>query len=93
VSLLADGTVLGLLQVGSLGGRAFTRDDVALLQLAVDRAAVAVQALASRTDREAATALSGPPEAACASLMTGMLHGERARDDIALLMLRRAPAD
>jgi len=70
VPLLADGTVLGLLQVGSLGGRAFTRDDVALLQLAADRAAVAVQALASRADREAATALQR-------SLIPGAIPGIR----------------
>jgi phosphoserine phosphatase RsbU/P len=70
VPLLADGTVLGLLQVGSLGERAFTRDDVALLQLAADRAAVAVQARASRADREAATALQR-------SLIPGAIPGIR----------------
>jgi phosphoserine phosphatase RsbU/P len=55
--LLADGAVLGVLHVGSLDGRKFTARDVQLLQLAADRAAAAVQALTSRSDREAASAL------------------------------------
>jgi serine phosphatase RsbU (regulator of sigma subunit) len=33
---------------------------------------------------------SGPPEAACAAVMTALVGGEPSRDDIALLMLRRA---
>lgn len=57
VPLLADGKVLGVLHVGSLSGRKFSTEDVQLLQLAADRAAVAVQALLFRSDREAALAL------------------------------------
>jgi putative methionine-R-sulfoxide reductase with GAF domain len=56
--LLAGGTVLGVLHVGSLGSRTFASDDAALLQLAAERAAVAVQFLRSRSDRTAATALA-----------------------------------
>jgi phosphoserine phosphatase RsbU/P len=52
--LLAGGTVLGVLHVGTLRPRAFTSDDVDLLQLAADRAAVAVQALTATLDRAAA---------------------------------------
>ena len=43
VPLIADGGVIGVLHVGSLTPRRFTSDDVSLLQLAADRAALAVQ--------------------------------------------------
>ena len=43
--------------MGTLSPRAFTSHDVDLLQLAADRAAVAVQALTARVDRAATTAL------------------------------------
>jgi phosphoserine phosphatase RsbU/P len=55
--LLAEGNVIGVLHVGTLSPRAFTGDDADLLQLAADRAAVAVQALTARLDRAATTAL------------------------------------
>ena len=55
--LLAGGEVLGVLHVGTLGSRAFTSDDVDLLQLAADRAAVAVQALTAQLDRGATRAV------------------------------------
>ena len=55
--LLAGGEVLGVLHVGTLSPRAFTSDDVDLLQLAADRAAVAVQALTAHLDRAAARAV------------------------------------
>ena len=57
VPLIADGTVLGVLHVGSLKPRRFTSGDVSLLQLAADRAALAVQSLRSADDRIAAAAL------------------------------------
>jgi sigma-B regulation protein RsbU (phosphoserine phosphatase) len=57
VPMLVNGTVIGVLHVGSIGGRLFTGDDTALLQLAAERAALAVQSLRSRDDRAAATAL------------------------------------
>jgi phosphoserine phosphatase RsbU/P len=57
VPLLADGKVIGVLHVGTMSPRAFTGDDVDLLQLAADRAAVAVQALTVRVDRAATEAL------------------------------------
>jgi phosphoserine phosphatase RsbU/P len=55
--LLAEGRVIGVLHVGTLSTREFTGDDVDLLQLAADRAAMAVQALNARLDRAAAGAL------------------------------------
>jgi sigma-B regulation protein RsbU (phosphoserine phosphatase) len=57
VPLIADGRVLGVLHVGSLAGRRFTGEDVELLQLASDRAAMAVRSIMMRDDRIAATAL------------------------------------
>jgi phosphoserine phosphatase RsbU/P len=65
VPLLVNGAVIGVLHVGSVGSRVFTGDDTAQLQMAADRAALAVQSLRSREDRAAATALQQsllPPE-------------------------------
>ena len=57
VPLLVHGAVLGVLHVGTVHNRVFTADDAALLQLAADRAALAVQSLQSREDLAAAIAL------------------------------------
>src|ERR1700761_1197416 len=57
VPLLVNRTVIGVMHVGSLSPRVFTSDDEALLQLAAERAAMAVQSLRSRGDRDAAAAL------------------------------------
>ncbi len=57
--LLAEGKVVGVLHVGTLSPRAFADHDVDLLQLAADRAAVAVQALTAQLDRAATSALQG----------------------------------
>ena len=57
VPLLVHGAVLGVLHVGTVHNRVFTTDDAALLQLAADRAALAVQSLQSREDHAAAVAL------------------------------------
>jgi sigma-B regulation protein RsbU (phosphoserine phosphatase) len=57
VPLLAGGRVVGVLHVGSLTGRPFGREDVELLQLAADRAALAVQTMTAQDDRLAALAL------------------------------------
>jgi sigma-B regulation protein RsbU (phosphoserine phosphatase) len=57
VPLLVHGAVLGVLHVGTVHNRVFTADDAALLQLAADRAAIAVQSLRSREDHAAAIAL------------------------------------
>ena len=43
VPLVTRGQVVGILQVGTLAERRFTEDDVELLQLAADRAAVAIE--------------------------------------------------
>ncbi len=57
VPLLVSGTVIGVLHAGTVHDRVFTADDAALLQLAADRAALAVQALRAREDRSAVAAL------------------------------------
>ncbi|HEX6452102.1 MAG TPA: GAF domain-containing SpoIIE family protein phosphatase [Trebonia sp.] len=57
VPLMAHDTVLGVLHAGTLRDRVFTTDDAALLQLAAERAAVAVQSLRAREDHAAALAL------------------------------------
>jgi serine phosphatase RsbU (regulator of sigma subunit) len=55
--LLVNGAPIGVMHIGRMEDRAFTPDDAALLQLAADRAALAVQALRSREDRAAVAAL------------------------------------
>jgi phosphoserine phosphatase RsbU/P len=57
VPLLASGTVIGVLHVGSLRGRAFGPEDARLLQLAADRAAVAVHTMMTQSELRAAAAL------------------------------------
>jgi sigma-B regulation protein RsbU (phosphoserine phosphatase) len=57
VPLLAGGKVIGVLHVGSLTGREFGSEDVELLQLAADRAALAVHSMMAQDDRRAAVAL------------------------------------
>lgn len=57
VPLFAAGKVIGVLHVGSLSGRPFQQQDVELLQLAADRAALAVQSLMAQDDALAAVAL------------------------------------
>jgi serine phosphatase RsbU (regulator of sigma subunit) len=65
--LLVNGAAIGVMHVGTQRDRVFTTDDAALLQLAADRAALAVQSLRSREDRAAVAALqssllpSAPP--------------------------------
>jgi len=67
VPLLVNGAVIGVLHVGSVRDRVFTTDDAVLLQLAADRAALAVQSVRSREDHAAAAAVqrsllpSAPP--------------------------------
>jgi phosphoserine phosphatase RsbU/P len=55
--LIADGEVIGVLHVGTLTPRKFTSQDADLLQLAADRAALAVRSLAAQADHAAAAAL------------------------------------
>jgi phosphoserine phosphatase RsbU/P len=57
VPLLVGGQVIGVMHVGSLTGREFGQDDVELLQLAADRAALAVHSIMAQDDRQAAVAL------------------------------------
>src|SRR5690242_16278414 len=57
VPLFAGGKVIGVLHVGSRSGRAFGEQDVELLQLAADRAALALHSMMSQDDALAAMAL------------------------------------
>jgi phosphoserine phosphatase RsbU/P len=57
VPLMASGSVVGVLHVGSLTHREFTDADVEVLQLAAERAAAAVQSQMTHTERSAASVL------------------------------------
>jgi phosphoserine phosphatase RsbU/P len=57
VPLLAGGNVIGVLHVGSLSDRTFGQQDAELLQLAADRAALALYSLMAQDDALAALAL------------------------------------
>jgi sigma-B regulation protein RsbU (phosphoserine phosphatase) len=59
VPLLVNGAAIGVMHVGTQHDRVFTEDDAALLQLAADRAALAVQSMRSRDDRAAVAAVQG----------------------------------
>ena len=57
VPLLAGGNVIGVLHVGSLSGRPFGQQEVQLLQMAADRAALALHSMMAQDDALAALAL------------------------------------
>jgi GAF domain-containing protein/anti-sigma regulatory factor (Ser/Thr protein kinase) len=57
VPLLVEGRVLGVLHVGALTPRDFTREDADLLQLAADRAAMAIEQAALYEQRRVAEAV------------------------------------
>jgi serine phosphatase RsbU (regulator of sigma subunit)/anti-sigma regulatory factor (Ser/Thr protein kinase) len=57
VPLVAGGTVLGIMHVGTLSPRRFTDDDVRLMQLVADRVALSLQARLSVVERSGAAAL------------------------------------
>jgi serine phosphatase RsbU (regulator of sigma subunit)/anti-sigma regulatory factor (Ser/Thr protein kinase) len=57
VPLVAGGTVLGIMHVGTLRRRHFTEDDVRLMQLVADRVALSVQARLSVAERSGAAVL------------------------------------
>lgn len=57
VPLIAGGKVIGVLHVGSLAQRRFTREHVELLEMAASRAASALASLLAQEDRIAAAAL------------------------------------
>ena len=82
VPLFAGGRVIGVLHVGSLTGRRFTREDTDLLQLAAARAALALYSLLAQDDALAAVALqssllpSPPPEVPGLELAARYVTGE-----------------
>jgi phosphoserine phosphatase RsbU/P len=57
VPLLVGGNVIGVIHVGSVSGRPFGPEDAELLQLAADRAALALHSIMSQDDALAAMAL------------------------------------
>jgi serine phosphatase RsbU (regulator of sigma subunit) len=57
VPLFAGGRVIGVLHVGSLTGRTFGQQDAELLQLAADRAALALHSMMAQDDALAAVTL------------------------------------
>jgi serine phosphatase RsbU (regulator of sigma subunit) len=57
VPLIAGGLVIGVMHVGSRTARTFTEEDADVLQLAADRAALAVQSLRAQEDRAGVAAL------------------------------------
>jgi len=57
VPLFVGGKVIGVLHVGSLTGRNFSQEDVEVLRLAGDRAALALHSLMAQDDAQAAVAL------------------------------------
>jgi serine phosphatase RsbU (regulator of sigma subunit) len=57
VPLMVNGAAIGVLHAGTVHDRVFAPDDAGLLQLAADRAALAVQSLRNREDRAAVAAL------------------------------------
>ncbi len=58
VPMMASDRVIGVMHIGSLTARRFTERDIELLQVAADRAAATVQAMAAQADRLAAAALA-----------------------------------
>jgi phosphoserine phosphatase RsbU/P len=57
VPIVASGRVLGVIHVGSHTYREFTDDDIELLRLVADRAAIAAQTRISRVERQTTVAL------------------------------------
>jgi phosphoserine phosphatase RsbU/P len=57
VPLIADGTTVGVLHVGSLVPRSFTNEDAAVLQLVADRAALVISTALVKRENAAAKAL------------------------------------
>jgi serine phosphatase RsbU (regulator of sigma subunit) len=77
VPLLAAGSLLGVMHVGSLGSRVFSPADARLLQLAADRAAVAVQSLQAADDRLVVAALQRSLVPAAPPVVAGMRMAAR----------------
>jgi putative methionine-R-sulfoxide reductase with GAF domain len=76
VPMVTGGRVIGVMHVGSLTGRQFNAEDAQLLQLAADRAAMAVQSMNLRTDRLAAAGETSDPAEVLARLDRKMQHFE-----------------
>jgi serine phosphatase RsbU (regulator of sigma subunit) len=83
VPLIGQGTVIGVLHVGTLEPRRFTEEDADLLQLVADRVALASQAMVSNTERAAARLLqrsllpTGLPDVPGVEMAARYVAGER----------------
>jgi signal transduction histidine kinase len=98
VPLIVEGRLLGVLHVGTLQPRDFTDEDIELLQLAADRAAIAIaHARAFETERQARARLEQlqiVTDAALAHLeldellreLLGRIHDILSADTVAILM-------
>jgi phosphoserine phosphatase RsbU/P len=77
VPLLAEGTLVGVMHVGSVSTRMFGTADAELLQVAADRAALAVQSLRAADDRAAVAALQRSLVPGTPPLVAGMRMAAR----------------
>jgi serine phosphatase RsbU (regulator of sigma subunit) len=77
VPIFAGGEVTGVLHVGTLGARQFTADDIALLQLAADRAGIAGQIRSRKVEQAAALALQRSLLPATLPGLTGLSSAAR----------------
>ena len=72
VPMVAEGTVVGVLHVGSRARRKFSEEEANLLQLVADRAALATQSRMSDIDRAAAVALQRSLQPATLPVLPGL---------------------
>ncbi|GAA5194639.1 SpoIIE family protein phosphatase [Rugosimonospora acidiphila] len=72
VPMITSGRVVGVLHVGTLTPRAFTDDDVDLLQRVADRASLATQARVASIDRAATVALQRSLVPAALPVLAGL---------------------
>jgi signal transduction histidine kinase len=85
VPLLVGGATIGVLHVGSLGQREFTEEDIEMMQLAADRAALAIQhAKVFEAERHARKRLENVQRVTDVSL------GRLELDDLLVELLMRA---
>jgi sigma-B regulation protein RsbU (phosphoserine phosphatase) len=77
VPLVAGGTVLGVLHVGTLTRRRFTERDAELLQMVADRAAMAIRSRTSQVERAAAAVMRRDLLPAQLSEVTGFEFASR----------------
>jgi serine phosphatase RsbU (regulator of sigma subunit) len=85
VPLIAGGTLLGVLHVGTLTPRIFTLSETEFLQLAAARAAMAVQSLLSQAERDGAIELQRGLVPAALPVVPGIELAARYRPGTAIV--------